>query len=220
MLVADGGYDHHLTPESGAPHIETDDYVKHARGQLVTIFTESGNKGIVPIVAYQRQAYTSKGVVSQADNRIIHRLHATDRKDTARDLGIDPTEIEQLGLGEVLIYGDFTDQRVVGPEQVRRRTSPDPQEESFDLPEPPEELSDTLAAIAEDVEQREEQAHERRDRIEELEAEVDRLQEANEELRRDREVGQRIAEALERFTSGDAEGADGAAVPPEFIRDM
>ena len=37
---------HYLAPESGAQHIQTDEYVNRARGQIVTIFTEGGNKGV------------------------------------------------------------------------------------------------------------------------------------------------------------------------------
>ena len=211
---------HYLAPESGAPHIDADDYVKRARGQLVTVFTEGGNKGIIPTVTYQRQAYTSKGVVSQADNRIIHRLHATDRKSTASDLGIDAEEIEALGTGDVLAYGDMTRQRVIGPEHVRQRESPDPREESFELPEPPDQLSETLASIGEEVEQREAEQTEREDRIDELESEIERLRERNEELAEDREFGERIAAALERIQSGEAGDGEASAELAGEIEDL
>lgn len=87
---------HVLAPERGAPHIDLDDDVRRARAQLVTIATEGGNKGINFVAAYQRRAYTSKGVVSQMDNHVIHRLHRTDRDEAAREIGVDEDEIAEL----------------------------------------------------------------------------------------------------------------------------
>jgi len=188
---------HVLAPENNAPHIDLDDDVRRARAQIVKLATEGGNKGLTLIAAYQRRAYVSKAVVSQTDSFVVHRLHATDRKGVAREIGVDPEEIEALGTGEVLVYGDFTNQRVVGPTAVRRRSSPDPREESFEVPDPPAELSAALEELRGEIDQRQERQHERRDRIEELEEQVERLQEQNADLREQAAVSERIARAVE-----------------------
>lgn len=196
---------HVLAPERGAPHIDLDDDVRRARAQLVTIATEGGNKGINFVAAYQRRAYTSKGVVSQMDNHVIHRLHRTDRAEAAREIGVDEDEIADLGTGEIFAYGDVTEQRVVGPTTVRLRDSPDPRDGGFDLPEPPDELADVVDAIADEVEDVQEKAEERADRIAELEDEIERLRERNEDL----EEQVRTANVIEKLaTGGDADVDD------------
>ncbi|MWG35916.1 hypothetical protein [Halomarina oriensis] len=193
---------HVLAPENNAPHIDLDDDVRRARAQIVKLATEGGNKGLTLISAYQRRAYVSKAVVSQTDNFVVHRLHATDRKDVAREIGVDAEEIEALDIGEVLVYGDFTRQRVVGPTTVRRRASPDPREESFEVPDPPAELTAALADLRDEIDAREEQQEQRRDRIEELEQQVERLEEEREDLREQADVNERIARAFETIQEG------------------
>lgn len=195
---------HYLAPEQGAPHVDLDDDVRQARAQLVNVATEGGNKGINFAAAYQRRAYTSKGVVSQADNYIIHRLHSTDRGDAAKEIGVSKEDIADLGTGEVFIYGDITQQRVKGPTKIRQRTSPDPREETFDLPDPPEELADTLAELGEEVGEVQEQREQRQERIEELEAQVDRLQDRNDDL----EEQVRTADTLEKLAQGQTPEGD------------
>lgn len=204
LVVADEV--HYLAPENNAPHIELDEYVRRARGQLVTIATEGGNKGLNFIAAYQRRAYASKGVVSQMDNYVIHRLHRTDRAEAAREIGVDEDEIAALGTGEVFVYGDITRQRLRGPVRVRKRRSPDPREESFELPEPPDDLREILDELGEEVAEVQAEREKRRDRIEQLEERVDSLQEENEELRRQVDVEQRMADAFDRIAEGDYEG--------------
>jgi predicted nucleic acid-binding Zn-ribbon protein len=193
---------HVLAPENNAPHIDLNDDVRRARAQIVKLATEGGNKGLTLISAYQRRAYVSKAVVSQTDNFVVHRLHATDRKDVAREIGVDAEEIEALDIGEVLVYGDFTRQRVVGPTTVRRRSSPDPREESFEVPDPPAELSAALAELREEVDAREDQQEQRRNRIEELEARVERLQNEKADLAEQADVNERIARAFETIQEG------------------
>lgn len=199
---------HVLAPESNAPHINLDKYVKRVRAQIVKIATEGGNKGINLVTAYQRRSYTSKGVVSQVDNYVIHRLRATDRGDVAKEIGVDKEEIEALGTGEVLVYGDITRQRVKGPLNIRKRRSPDPREETFELPEPPEDLSDTLQEIADRIETKQERERERRSRVEQLESEVEELREENEELQKEADVADALRKVLERVQSGNG-------VPPD-----
>jgi peptidoglycan hydrolase CwlO-like protein/predicted transcriptional regulator len=211
---------HVLVPENNAPHIDLDDDVRRARAQIVKLATEGGNKGLTLIAAYQRRAYVSKAVVSQTDNFVVHRLHATDRKGVAREIGVDPEEIEALGTGEVLVYGDFTNQRVVGPTAVRRRTSPDPREESFEVPDPPAELSAALEELRGEIDQRQERQHERRDRIEELEEQVERLQEQNADLREQADVSERIARALETLQEGGPAMAGAEADLVEELEDL
>lgn len=208
---------HYFAPESGAPHIETDDAVKRARAQLVTISTEGGNKGINLVAAYQRRAYVSKGVISQMDNYVIHRLHKRDRKDAAAEVGCDEDLIADLGTGEVLVYGDITNQRLRGPLTVRRRTSPDPREESFEVPERTGDLQDILDDLAEDVDEARRERAARRDRIEELEDEVDRLEAKNEELRERADVEERMAEAFDRIASGEGEAVEVAEDVEELV---
>lgn len=189
---------HYLAPENNAPIIDVDEDVRRARAQLVKVATEGGNKGINFAAAYQRRAYTSKGVVSQMDNYIIHRLHRTDRSDASKEIGVSEEDIADLDTGQVFIYGDFTKQRVVGPEQVRPRTSPDPREEQFELPEPPDELSETLAEIGEEVGEIQEQREQQQERIQQLESRLESLQDRNQEL----EEQVRTADVLEKIAEG------------------
>jgi len=208
---------HVLAPENNAPHINLDDDVRRARAQLVKVATEGGNKGINFVAAYQRRAYSSKGVVSQMDNFVIHRLHKTDRKEAAREVGVGEEEIAELGVGEVFVYGDITDQRVVGPVRVRRRTSPDPREETFELPDPPEDLREQLDALAEEVGEVQAEREAKRERIDELEETVERLREEKAELEKQVDVERRMADAFERIAAGEGEAGD---VPAEFIEDV
>ena len=191
---------HMLAPETNAP-IDADDYVKRCKSQIVKLSTEGGNKGINLITAYQRRAYTTKGVVSQSDNYVIHRLHATDRDDVAREIGVDEEEIENLGTGEILAYGDLTKQRVVGPTKVRKRRSPDPREAQFELPEPSEEISEALSGIQEEIQVEKKQREEKQNRIEELEEELEEKRERIQELEKDTDLQKRIASALENVGS-------------------
>lgn len=196
---------HMLAPETNAP-IDADDYVKRCKSQIVKLSTEGGNKGINLITAYQRRAYTSKGVVSQSDNYVIHRLHATDRKDVAREIGVDQEEIENLGTGEILAYGDLTKQRVVGATKVRKRRSPDPREANFELPEPSEEISEAVSDLQEQIQVEKKKEKERQNKIKQLEEELEKKTEKIEEMQSEREIQERIAEALEDYKgSGDVD---------------
>lgn len=205
---------HTFGPERGARHVDgSDEAVKAATAALSNVSTEGGNKGINLVVAYQRRALTSNTILSQVDNYVIHRLHKTDRQDAASEIGVDEADIGALGTGEVFVYGDLTRQQVVGPEQVRHRTSPDPRDGEYDPAEPPEDLRAVLDELADEVAAEQSRREQRQDRIAELEATIERLEAENEDLREQATVADHLREALERV-------GEGEAVPDEVAADV
>lgn len=195
---------HYLAPESNVRFIDTSDkYVKRSLSYLIRLYTEGGNKGINMITAYQRRAYTTKGIVSQADNYITHRLHITDRGDVAKEIGVDEEEVGNLEQGEVIIYGDITKQRVVGATKVRKRNSPDPREQEFELPERTGDVGKAIQEIQEKIDIEHKEKQKELNRIEELENRLEKKEKELERLREDREIQQKIARALSGIESED-----------------
>lgn len=193
---------HYLAPENNSPIIDTSDkYVKRARSYLVKLFTEGGNKGVNMVVAYQRRSYTSKGIVSQADNFITHRLHKTDRSDISKEIGVDEEEIKNLSQGEIIAYGDITQQRLIGPTKVRKRTTPDPREQQFQLPERSGNIDEAIQGIQEKISSERQKKKEELSKIEKLENKLEQKERQIEKLKDNREIQEKLAKALRGFES-------------------
>ena len=102
---------------------------------------------------YQRRAFLHNGVIQLCDDYIAHKPGDEDVDRTADALRCSEDELATLQTVEILARGEsITDGDLAGPTKVRKRRSPDPREESFELPETPEQLSDVLEDIQEEVE--------------------------------------------------------------------
>lgn len=209
LLVCDEA--HYIAPKDSAPEPSNKgDYVIRARGELIRACTEGGNLGISTIVAYQRRAFLHNGVIQLCQDWIVHGLEADDAQRVARALNVDRETIETLGVGEIIARGrTITDGEMVGPTQVRKRRSPDPREESFELPEPSEDLAAVLEDIQSEVEAEAEKRTEREREIERLENERDTLEDRVEDLEEQLTDRERLTRALENLRDPDAaSGAD------------
>ncbi|QLD84639.1 hypothetical protein HWV23_02565 [Natronomonas halophila] len=181
---------------------ELDDYVKRCRGQIIKAATEGGNKGISVIVGYQRRAFLHNGVIQLCQDFISHKPGDEDLSRTADALRCSEEELASLETGEILARGQsITDGDLIGPITVRKRTSPDPREETFEIPETPDEIADVLEDLQEEVEEEAQRRSEREDELERLREENEDLREENEELRQELEDTDRLASALENLGS-------------------
>lgn len=204
LLVADEV--HFLAPERTSGQVDRSNAsVKRCLSIFTRIATEGGNLGINQIVAYQRRALTTKNIVTQFTDKIIHRLHSVDRKSAAKEIGIDEAKIKELGTGEAFIYGDFTDHEVVGPVKVRKRTTPDPREENFELVEPPDDIKKILEDVKQQVRDKKKERKEKESKIKQLTQKVKRLKKQNEELKEKAHIKEGLVELL---TSGQNIGSD------------
>ena len=222
LLVVDEA--HYLAPKNSAPEPELDEHVKRCRGQLIKAATEGGNKGISIVVGYQRRAFLHNGMIQLCDDYISHRPGDEDVDRTADALRCSEDELANLSTGEILARGEsITDGDLVGPTKVRKRTSPDPREESFELPETPDELSDVLEDIQEEVETERERRSEREDELERLREENEQLREQKAELEEELANVDKISDAMERLVGsgngGDA-GAGAAAEVGEGVQEL
>jgi len=191
---------HILAPKDSAPEPELDEWVKRCRGQLIKASTEGGNKGISVVVGYQRRAFLHNGVIQLAQDFIAHRPGDEDIDRTADALRCSEDDLAALGTGEILARGEaITDGELVGPTTVRKRSSPDPREETFELPETPDELADVLEEIQSSVEAERERRDEREDELEQLREENERLRAEIEELEQELADTDRLASALENL---------------------
>jgi len=205
LLVVDEA--HMLAPKDSAPEPELDEYVKRCRGQLIKASTEGGNKGVSVVVGYQRRAFLHNGVIQLAQDFVAHRPGDEDLGRTADALRCSEDDLAALGTGEILARGaTITDGDLVGPTTVRKRRSPDPREESFEIPETPDELHDVLDEIQSDVEAERKRREQREDELERLRAENERLQERVDELEQELDDTDRLASALENL-GGNGGGA-------------
>lgn len=200
LLVVDEA--HMLAPKDSAPEPELDDYVKRCRGQLIKASTEGGNKGVSVIVGYQRRAFLHNGVIQLAQDFVAHRPGDEDIARTADALRCSEDQLASLDTGEILARGaSISDGELVGPTAVRKRQSPDPREESFELPETPDELADVLEDLQSEVEAEAERRSEREAELEELREENERLQNRVDELEQELADTDRLASALENLGS-------------------
>ena len=197
---------HYMAPKDSAPEPELDEHVKRCRGQLIKVATEGGNKGISVITGYQRRAFLHNGIIQLCDDYIAHKPGDEDVDRTADALRCSEEELANLGTGAILARGEsITDGDLVGPTTVRKRSSPDPREESFELPETPDELSNVLDDIQEEVEAERERREQRQDELEQLREENERLREEKEELEQELADTSRLGDALKNLAdSGDA----------------
>lgn len=222
LLVVDEA--HYMAPKDSAPEPELDEHVKRCRGQLIKVATEGGNKGISVVVGYQRRAFLHNGVIQLAQDFIAHRPGDEDISRTADALRCSEDELAALGTGEILARGaSITDGDLVGPTTVRKRTSPDPREESFELPETPEQLSEVLEDIQEDVEAERERRARRQDELERLQEENERLREEKEQLEQELTDTSRIADALENLggiSGGESEAAQDVGEGVERLQEQ
>jgi predicted nucleic acid-binding Zn-ribbon protein len=202
---------HYIAPKDSAPEPSNKgDYVTRARGELIRTCTEGGNLGISTIVAYQRRAFLHNGVIQLCQDWIVHGLEADDAQRVARALNVNRETIEGLGIGEIIARGrTITDGELVGPTQVRKRHSPDPREETFELPEPSDDLAAVLDDIQSEVEAEAEKRTEREREIDRLEDERDTLEGRVEDLEEQLTDRERLTRALENLREPDAaSGAD------------
>lgn len=206
---------HVYCPERGAQHVTVDDEVRRARAGIINCATKGGNYGINTVLSYQRRAYIQNGALTQVDNWVVHNLEAGDRQTAASQLNVDGTEIQGLTTGEVLIYGTITDRRVVGPTQIRKRESPDPRDDDFTVPDPPEDLSGVLEHLQEEIEEEEGRAREEQREIERLRDEIESKEEEIDQL----EDQLNTQESLRRLLSGGG-GGDGEQVPEEVMEEL
>lgn len=201
LLVVDEA--HILAPKDSAPEPALDDYVKRCRGQLIKAATEGGNKGISIVTAYQRRAFLHNGVIQLCEDYVAHKPGDEDIDRTAKALRCDPDQIASLGTGEILARGTtITGGDLVDPTLVRKRRSPDPREETFELPEVSGETEAFLAEISADIEADRERRQQRQDELERLREENERLQEQVEELQQELADTDRLATALDNLQFG------------------
>lgn len=206
LLVADEA--HILAPKDGAPEPDLDDYVRRCRGQLIKAATEGGNKGISIVVGYQRRAFLHNGVIQLCDDYIAHKPGEEDIARTADALRCSEDDLADLDQGEILARGQsITDGELVGPTKVRKRRSPDPREETFELPETTGELAETLDDIQSEVEAERERREERQDELEQLREENERLRDRVDDLEQELADTDRLASALKNLQSGGNGGA-------------
>lgn len=214
---------HYLAPKNSAPEPELDEHVKRCRGQLIKVATEGGNKGISVVSGYQRRAFLHNGVIQLCDDYIAHKPGDEDVDRTADALRCSEDELANLQTGEILARGEsITDGDLVGPTKVRKRRSPDPREESFELPETPDELSNVLEDIQEEVEAERERRSEREDELQQLREENERLREEKAELEEELANVDKLSDAMERLVgsgNGDA-GAGAAAEVGEGVQEL
>jgi len=200
LLVVDEA--HILAPKDSAPEPELDEYVKRCRGQLIKASTEGGNKGISIVVGYQRRAFLHNGVIQLAQDFVAHKPGDEDIGRTADALRCSEDLLADLGMGEIVARGEsITGGDLVGPTSVRKRRSPDPREETFELPEAPDELTDVLDELQEEVVAEQERRAEREDELEQLRYENERLQERVDELEQELADTDRLASALDNLGS-------------------
>ncbi|WP_276273624.1 hypothetical protein [Haloarcula litorea] len=203
LLVIDEA--HYMAPKDNAPEPELDDNVKMCRGQIIKACTEGGNKGISTIVSYQRRAFLHNGVISLCKDWIVHGLANEDAAKVAKKLNIDRDLIDELGVGEILARGDnLTGGELVGPTKVRKRSSPDPREEEFEIPETSAEKQEVLNEIQESIEDRMEEREEEKSRVEELEEKVEQLQDDKEEMQEALENREELRKALKGLNETDS----------------
>jgi len=203
---------HYLAPKNSAPEPELDEHVKRCRGQLIKVATEGGNKGISVVSGYQRRAFLHNGVIQLCDDYIAHKPGDEDVDRTADALRCSEDELANLQTGEILARGEsITDGDLVGPTKVRKRRSPDPREESFELPETPDELSNVLEDIQEEVEAERERRTEREDELERLREENERLREEKAELEEELANVDKLSDAMERLVGSGNGGVDAGA---------
>jgi FtsZ-binding cell division protein ZapB len=219
LLVVDEA--HYMAPKDSAPEPELDEHVKRCRGQLIKVATEGGNKGISFIVGYQRRAFLHNGVIQLAQDFIAHKPGDEDIGRTADALRCSEDELAALETGEILARGaSITDGDLIGPTTVRKRHSPDPREESFELPETPAELSEVLEEIQADVEAERERRDQRQDELERLREENERLREQKEELEEELADVDRLGSALEKLTQANGGGGSAAQDVGEGVADL
>lgn len=222
LLVVDEA--HYMAPKDSAPEPELDEHVKRCRGQLIKVATEGGNKGISVVVGYQRRAFLHNGVIQLAQDFIAHRPGDEDIGRTADALRCSENKLAELGTGEILARGPHvSDGNLVGPTTVRKRASPDPREESFELPDTPEELSEILNDIQEDVEAERERRARRQDELERLQEENERLRKEKEQLEQELTDTSRIADALENLggiSGGESEAAQDVGEGVERLQEQ
>lgn len=210
---------HILAPKDSAPEPELDDHVKRCRGQLIKASTEGGNKGISIIVGYQRRAFLHNGVIQLAQDFVAHRPGDEDIDRTADALRCSEEELAGLGTGEILARGaSITDGELVGPTTVRKRRSPDPREETFELPDTPDELADVLEDIQSEVTAEQERREQREDELEQLREENERLRDRVDELKQELADTDRLADALQNL--GQANGTGAAQDVGEGVADL
>ena len=203
---------HILAPKDSAPEPELDEWVKRCRGQLIKASTEGGNKGISIIVGYQRRAFLHNGVIQLAQDFVAHKPGDEDIGRTADALRCSEEALASLTTGEILARGEsITDGELVGPTTVRKRTSPDPREETFELPETPDALNDVLEEIQSEVEAEKERRDEREDELEQLREENERLREEKAELEEELANVDKLSDAMERLVGSGNGGADAGA---------
>jgi chromosome segregation ATPase len=195
--------------KDSAPEPELDDHVKRCRGQLIKASTEGGNKGISIVVGYQRRAFLHNGVIQLAQDFVAHRPGDEDIDRTADALRCSEDGLADLGTGEILARGaSITDGELVGPTSVRKRHSPDPREEQFDLPEVSDDLADALDEMRDEVEAERRRREQRQDELERLREENDRLQDRVDELEQELEDTDRLASALKNLGSNGGAAQD------------
>jgi len=199
---------HYMAPKDSAPEPELDEHVKRCRGQLIKVATEGGNKGISVVAGYQRRAFLHNGVIQLCQDFIAHKPGDEDIARTADALRCSEDELANLATGEILARGEsITDGDLVGPTKVRKRRSPDPREDSFELPETPDELADVLDDIQDEVEAERERRSEREDELQRLREENERLQERVDELEQELADTDRLASALDNLGSSNGGAA-------------
>jgi len=207
LLVLDEA--HWLAPKDSAPNPELDEWVKRCRGQLIKASTEGGNKGISIVVGYQRRAFLHNGVIQLAQDFVAHKPGDEDIGRTADALRCSEEALAGLDTGEILARGQsVTDGDLVGPTTVRKRSSPDPREETFDLPDTPDELADALDAIQDEVEAERERREHRQDELEQLREENERLRDRVDELETELEDTNRLADALDNLRGNNSAAED------------
>jgi peptidoglycan hydrolase CwlO-like protein len=219
LLVIDEA--HWLAPKNSAPNPDIDEWVKRARGQIIKASTEGGNKGISVIVAYQRRAFLHNGVIQLVRDWVAHRPGDEDIDRTADALRCDPDLLAGLETGEIACRGPgLTDGELVGPTTVRRCRSPDPREDTFELPETPPEVTEAIETIQEEVEAEQAARQERQDQVERLQARVEDLRDERDTLQEELADQERLTRALESLQSGGNGGPDAeVATQLEDLRD-
>lgn len=189
---------HILAPENTSDVVTVTESVKKCRTEMIEMATRGGNKGINMIVAYQRRSALKKGVLSQVDNYVFHRLEASDRQRvTSNYPTITEENITDLSEGEVYVYGDITDQQMIGPRRVRRRQSPDPREGTFEMPELSSSSSEVIEKFEEEIGSLDDKEAKKQSRIEELEEQVEKLKERNRRLRDKADISETVTELFE-----------------------
>lgn len=210
---------HWLAPKDNAPNPDLDEWVKRCRGQIIKASTEGGNKGISLVVGYQRRAFLHNGVIQLCQDWVAHRPGDEDLDRTASAIRCDVETLANLGTGEIVARGPaITGGDLVGPTTVRKRTSPDPREDTFDLPETPPELTSAIEEIQAEVETEQQARRERQDELERLRSRVEDLQEQRESLEEQLADRDRLTRALENLRGGNGEADSEVAERVEDLR--